>query len=466
VTLHVEHDVKGLRGNNLHEHAVSDWTGMLGCSSTNPTDMQNCSSDVTVRVDGYSVIEGTPRKDIAKGNDRNGLSLFIYQDGNYEFKPNGYGELKLVEYSKNWSMKRPLPIGDVLSGTANVSRDEGDFHYSDDLAWTFTPAVEKPKQPLAALPREKPKQPLEALPSVAPTVVRGETLTLDGSQSTGDIKSYRWTFKPVSGSTGPPPRSDAVKQGDVARVILLDSVDVILTVSDGQKTDSKTVHVKVEPRQNFWTEVTHHKLDEVGLWQEAPAPEYYPTTKTSNLRKATFRNACEFDSSNMLDHVFHPYPGSGAPPMDYFTLVPLDDPGGPFDGYYYFKEWKAKIHRKTMISKWLVANGPSLGLPISNWYQANGDKAAAFLKYADTVAHWQTDSIFKELHNADTDPAQWAESRYGTDSSKLSDDAIFKIMDAEKRLRLWLQSPKSLQGITVSVYDYSTSSWVPVKVAL
>jgi len=325
-------------------------------------------------------------------------------------------------------------------------------------------------------PGVKPEPPkkLRAVPRVAATVVRGESLVLDGSQSTGDIRSYRWTFQPLPDSTGlSPPRADAAKEGDVARVILLDSMKVTLTVSDGKRTHSKTVSVKVVPRNGFLTAAHHHSENRVGVWESAPAPELRASghgTGASNLAEATFRNDCELDPNQSPSHVVHPDLTRGNR-SEYFTVAALEDPDGPFDGYFYVKDWKVKkIQRKTMISRWPVPSGPPLVAGQPNWFDHNGKtRAVAYLRGADKAARLQTSKMDEFLTNQymnGTDPGSWAESSYGMDEGRLKDEVMLKLVKLESSLRAFLAfKADSFFGV-VEVWDPDKGQWRIVTVSL
>ena len=103
------------------------------------------------------------------------------------------------------------------------------------------------------------KNGLRAIPVVASTVNRGETIVLDGRKSEGNPKRYEWKFKPkaADGATADAINANAVKEGARTSVVLLDSVDITLRVSDGKSWDEKTVSVSVLPREQFRTRFEH-----------------------------------------------------------------------------------------------------------------------------------------------------------------------------------------------------------------
>ena len=312
-----------------------------------------------------------------------------------------------------------------------------------------------------AAEQPRPQARLQARPQVAPSVVRGEPLVLDGSRSSGDIQSYQWTFFPAPNCSGlTPPRSQAHKEGDVARVILLDSMKVKLTVSDGRSSDSRTVDVTVIPRQNFRTTVQHHEETQVGSWEDAPVPA------TSNLSQATFKNDCKSDPNQALEHITHPNLDKGKA-EDYATVTSLEDPGGPFDGYAYFQDWKLKIQRKTMINKWLLPAAPPVVAGMPNWYNQNGSSTAMyFLRRADRAARSQTERIREFLANQsdDASPERWAEKAYASDSSLLSQKLLSRLVECEARLRPILRAKVNIDAPTVQIWDPDSGSWKKVQV--
>ncbi|MFN8609022.1 MAG: hypothetical protein U0931_15920 [Vulcanimicrobiota bacterium] len=309
----------------------------------------------------------------------------------------------------------------------------------------------------------RPRARLKAVARLAPTVQRGDPLVLDGSASVGEIKSYRWTFLPGDHLTGlTPPRSQAHKEGDVARVILLDSMKVRLTVSDGQTSDSQTVNVTVLARRNLRTRVKHHEEFQVAGWDSAPLPG------NSNLAQATFRNDCESDPNQALEHVIHPDLDKGKA-EDYVSLEALEDPGGPFDGYFYVKDWKASVQRKTMISRWLLPEGPPAVAGFANWFNYNGSSTAMyFLRRADRAAHTQTDRLRDYVTNQENDGsagAGWAEKTYGADGAQLNQLVRSKLVDFEAKLRPLIHARVGVDAPTVQVWDPDSAQWKKVQVS-
>lgn len=303
-------------------------------------------------------------------------------------------------------------------------------------------------------------QPLEAVVNVPTSVERGATVTLDGSRSRGRIRESRWTFQPAGGAGNP----KAEKTGAQAETVLLDATRVTLTVSDGQKTDSRTVLVKVVPRQDFRT-----PFETAG---EGPMPDSKPPTcrvvgQTGQPPEPVYEagwtggeNVCDLDP-DAAPHVFHPNPAE-AGRDDLFTLIQVRDPGGPFDGCFYFQDWKVEIRRRILVNSYLLENAPPPFRHMAvNFYQANlaaGKDVAGYLAAVRQHEQEHSDRIRQALPGLD--PARETEKAYGTDETKLRDEAEIRILDAAVQLHQKARDPlpETWQGDLLAT-QVDTDQW-------
>jgi hypothetical protein len=445
VTLHIVYDHQDAGWVN---HAVSDWTGTLDNTDWSSSEVyRGWYGSLNVRFDGYD--RNRDCECTLTGSEKKYSPDFrIYATGIYEmswgavstdlhcpmhcsYQPNnGFSSIGLAH---DYVLKKPLPTqGMVLAGSDTATIGSGE---TIAITWNLRPAGTKPQ--------------LEALPNVAPSVVRGQPLTLDGSQSTGDIKSYKWTFKLSGTSASEPPDPNAEKHGAQTTVVLLDSMTVTLEVSDGQKTDKKTVSVTVTPRKEFRT-TFEIAMDEGTLPDSSPPSCRVAGTAPNGEQEYAGgwtggENACAFDpprSSSEPAHIFHPNPENSAKDEQY-TLVKVNDPGGPWDGFSYFDAWKLKIKRMTLLNRYVLPGAPPVFRGMTkNFYQMNvemGNDVAGYLQAVRQHEKQHSDLMQQAL--AASDPARDTEKAYGKDEVKLRREVDDRIREAAKRLHSRAKDP-------------------------
>ena len=293
---------------------------------------------------------------------------------------------------------------------------------------------------------ERPK--LKAVPSVVKSVQRGEPLTLDGSASTGSIEDYRWTFSGGSGAPdGARPNLQAELHGPVVQVTLLDGMQVTLTVTDGDKTDSRTAAVAVVPRPSFETKVSH--VEEEGRL-DAPSPRYGRSWTGGE-------NVCAFDPPTSLDepvHILHPQ-------HDGYTVAQVSDQG-PYDGFSYVEKWSVEARRQTQLNKWIVQGAPPMFSYIESFYDANvrmGTDVVAYLGAARR--HERMHTTFMERSIKASDPAKLAERSFGQSADWLRQRVDAELQRAEKAASAASKDPlPRIWSGKLAVYDAGTDRWI------
>jgi hypothetical protein len=306
---------------------------------------------------------------------------------------------------------------------------------------------------------------LEAVPTLPASVERGAALDLDGTRSTGAVTDYLWTFEPVGG--GPAlPDGAAQKRGPTAQVVLLDSVKVTLTVTDGRARSSKSATVLVVPRSDFRTAFTEEPAE--GIMRDSLAPIFSPVGSGPSGRRLSGawlggENVCSVDPDAAL-HVLHIEPGAtGA-----YLVEPVVDPQGPFHGVFFFRKWKARVTRSVRIDRYILPDGPPALAGIANFYQGNaarGRDVAGYLAAVREHEHRHS-QLMREALEAD-DPARAMERRYGADSEGLRREADARIAAAEKRIREHSKDPLPQtwsKELFVPVID--TGAWSPATVTV
>jgi hypothetical protein len=469
-----------------HENATSDWTGTLNADDAIEGRYY---ADVDVAVDGTTTSHAHDgdHQDLititAKGHEKYAFSITIEKDGyqfdqgycNTEFghrhldcpKGNGVDDDGAISYSVPWRVKQPLPSsGLTLSGSTTINSSSA---VQNDpplrpgttfvVTWDFHPAGMDPE--------------LKAVPTVASTVMRGETLILDGTKSTGKPTDYIWTFRSRAAAAGDTPNEKSEKHGAKTSVVLLASMDITLAVTDGNHTDKKTISAKVTPRSYFRTRCEH-------VEPESYLPDGTPpiatqagiSSKGSNTYDASWvgaENVCAIDppaaNSDEPPHVFHPDPKK-ASRDEIYSIVAVSDSNGPWDGFYYFKDWKIQVKRRARMNSFIVESGPGQSqLGGMNFYTFNlghnGD-VKGYLKAARAHEKEHSSLMFQTL--MEDDPALTAEKSYGKSQDKLHNDIKDRLGEMAEKMHDHAKDPlpetwKGLLALPVKGRD----EWVLVE---
>lgn len=274
-------------------------------------------------------------------------------------------------------------------------------------------------------------------------VVRGETLQLDGSRSFGEIVDYEWTFTPGPGcSSDAPFKAGALKTGEKQQVVLLCDVQVTLTVRgpDGQEAQDQA-HVEVFPRA--WRTKSEHSGEE-GTLTSGMIDIHAIQTKEgewTSRKHAGGENVSSRDNRAEAGKLFDPVrDGNNSWEGEGYGIVQVEDPDGPFDGFYYPENYKIELDRKTLINRYLKEDGDSVGRhhgsPI-NWYQYNvtmGNQAVADAYLASIRFHEREHTrLMEESIGGENDPAISVEEMFHSDRDVLRDEIDRKIRDAERK---------------------------------
>ena len=214
-------------------------------------------------------------------------------------------------------------------------------------------------------------QVVRAEPGGPYTVVRGEPLTLDGSASVGENLTYEWTFAPKDCPADAPGRTGAKLEGPTPKVTLLCSMNVTLTVSDGIKSDRKTVAVTVLPRD--WKTPFNHVPEEGSVPPGGGRPVLEGVSRanpaTGSVRMVGGQNVCALDPA-AADHILHPLPSGDSWEHTGYELRQVAEPGGPFDGYWFVSAYSIRIERQTLINPYLLPSAAGFG-DTKSFYAAN-----------------------------------------------------------------------------------------------
>ena len=184
-------------------------------------------------------------------------------------------------------------------------------------------------------------------------------IRLDGSHSTGEVKEYKWSFQLQEGTTleeGVQFDPGVELTGKEREVVLLQPVEVTLTVSDRENKDqmTKVVAIKARDPKNWTTHCKHDdKLAELpGEFNPEDFP-FGPKTKLGENVCAECLEAGEIEKWNRDNHYFHPgKKGIGTTNPTWhktgFEVEKVTE--GPFLGTYYVKEYKLRMSRRIWIN--------------------------------------------------------------------------------------------------------------------
>ncbi|HUP49775.1 MAG TPA: hypothetical protein VNA04_13395 [Thermoanaerobaculia bacterium] len=202
---------------------------------------------------------------------------------------------------------------------------------------------------------------VEADPGGPYRVTRGERVELDGSRSRGAGLRYEWTFAPASCPPGLELNRQARLSGVRAQATLLCTTQATLTVTDGHKTDSKSLTVNVVPREGEQWETSFTHLPEDGLLHGS-AP-FVRRTSAAGDRDLSYvvnfvggENVSPTDPSRDANETLEPFRQKGTWDNLGYTLEQVSD-GGPFDGVWYVQQYRLQVRRQTLINRFLVPNG-------------------------------------------------------------------------------------------------------------
>jgi hypothetical protein len=175
---------------------------------------------------------------------------------------------------------------------------------------------------------------------------RGSKATLDASRSKGRIKTLHWTLKP-SGASGAPAVTFETTERKV-ELVLLEDVQVELEVRDGKRKSSTSGTAKVIPRQ-WKTTFIQEPNDGILEAQKLVSPERVPAENHFG------QDACAFEGEDSGDGLHATRPGKWKDDASAGYLVSaIDDPGRPFDGYWYVTKQSLIVRRRALFNPDLV----------------------------------------------------------------------------------------------------------------
>lgn len=255
------------------------------------------------------------------------------------------------------------------------------------------------------------------------SVPRGEKVTLDGSQSRGEIDEYIWKISPGQDCTNsdvpgewPVAGKTVEKKGKTVTFVALCTVDVRLTVRGRAGEDSDHGKAKVTPRA--WK-----------IQNEGSSAEVVDFGETGTGGS----NQCAHEPAGVVSgHYLH---RTQADPG--YTVKRVEDPEGPFDQELYLDAPNVRFKRREAINVAYVA-------PAGSVYAATGAPFNAQLE-AQIRAHEKAHSDlllgWLAAHRGRRDPMIRVEKLAGKDEQQLRDNAEAILSEAESELCRATQHP-------------------------
>jgi hypothetical protein len=239
---------------------------------------------------------------------------------------------------------------------------------------------------------------LVAVPGGPYNTPRARPIQLDGSHSkpARKIKRYDWTFRPGPGCPRNRPLRRTKVSGARPTIVALCSLVVELKVTDrrGQTSPGAEAELTVEPRAGEFekTPVDHRDQPlEDRDRQHGLTPEDQPWDPKNGGKSITLGinvSACAPRRGKAAvkaeDSDLCPYVASRSREGHGYKVARVNDPGGPFHGFWYVSSTELSIERLALYNPWLRPHGreiPGLGI---TWYGFNETAPA----YADAVRGW------------------------------------------------------------------------------
>ncbi len=271
---------------------------------------------------------------------------------------------------------------------------------------------------------------------------RGSKATLDASRSKGRIKSFKWTLKPL-GSSGAPPLTFETSERKVD-LVLLEDVQVELEVSDGKRKSSTSGNAKVIPRQWKTTFIQEPK-DGILEGQKLV------------IRESMFgQHACAFEGENAGHGLHATHPGRWKDDASAGYLVSgIDDPGRPFDGYWYVTKQSLIVRRQALFNPDLMKG--------SVLFQVNKDSGSAEPFARLVAASHDHEYLHGELMRRELlrdDPAKRIEKLVQRSEDELATSAETEIRATETRLQEGTFHEQDVRNAMKKKYAKGGKVWV------
>jgi hypothetical protein len=281
----------------------------------------------------------------------------------------------------------------------------------------------------------------------AGSVQRGSKATLDASRSKGRIKTLKWTLKPL-GSSGAPPVTFETSERKVD-LVLLEDVQVDLEVSDGKKKSSTSGTARVKPRQ-WKTTFIQEPNDGILEGRKLIAPGRVATHNQFG------QHACAFEGEDAGHGLHATHPGRWKDDASAGYLVSgIDDPGRPFDGYWYVAKQALIVRRRALFNPDLVKGSVLFEV---NRAKRTSEAFARLVAASHDHEYLHGDLMRRELLR--DDPAKRIESLVKGSEEELATFAEMEISATETRLQKGRFHEQDVRNAMKQKYAQGGTVWV------
>jgi hypothetical protein len=277
---------------------------------------------------------------------------------------------------------------------------------------------------------------------------RGSKATLDASRSKGRIKTFKWTLKPV-GSSGAPPVTFETTERKVD-LVLLEDVRVDLEVSDGKKKSSTSGTAKVIARR--WTTKFEQVRNDGTLdGERLVSPEAVP-----GAQNHFGQDACAFEGRDSAHgmHATHRDTWKNDASAGY-TVVPVNDPKRPFDGYWYVKTQSLIVRRRALFNPDLIKGSD---LFAQNAAKGTSDAFARLVAASRDHEYLHGELMRRELLR--DDPAKRIEKLVKHSEDELATFADMEIRATETRMQEGNFHEQEVRDALKKKYAQGGTVWV------
>lgn len=277
---------------------------------------------------------------------------------------------------------------------------------------------------------------------------RGAKTTLDASQSKGRIKTFKWTLQPI-GSSGAHSMSFETREGKV-ELVLLGDVHVDVEVSDGRKKSSTSGTAKVIARQ-WITRSAPDRNDGILDGDHLFSPDSVP-----GAINHFGQDACAFEGRDSGHGMHATRPGTWKDDASAgYSVARVDDPGRPFDGYWYVKDQSLIVKRRALFNPDLM-NGSVL----FTVNKAHGTSEAFARLVAASRDHEHMHGELMRREVLADDPAQRIEKLVKGSEEQLATFADMEIRATETRLQEGNFHEQEVRNALKKKYANGGTVWV------
>jgi hypothetical protein len=276
---------------------------------------------------------------------------------------------------------------------------------------------------------------------------RGTKATLDASRSRGRIKSFKWTLQPL-GPSGAPSVTLETREPTV-QLVLLEDVRVDLEVNDGRKKASASRTAKVIPRQ-WRTTFIQEPNDGILEARKLIAPGPVATHNQFG------QHACAFEGEDAGHGLHATHPGRWKDDATAGYLVSeIEDPGRPFDRYWYVVKQSLIVRRRALFNPDLVKGSV---LFEENRVRGTSEAFARLVAASHDHEYMHGDLMRRELLRED--PAKRIEPLVTSSEDELATSAEKEIRATETRLQEGNFHEQDVRNAMKQKYAKGGTVWV------